>query len=144
MNEKELEITEVEKNFIGTVAKVYSAPQVTRADSAKLIQDIERRYEFERRRFSLLPKLVGVVTVTALCIALVLGKSVPQGDMNSDKESELIWSVLMLDSEDFVANFPDELDEEEFDEYVDELPEEYAALTMLIDADVLEPSEFVE
>ena len=144
MNEKDLEITEAERSFIGAVAKVYSAPEVTRADSANLIQDIERRHELERRGFPLLPKLVGLATVMALCIALLLGKSAPQSDMSSDLESELIWSVLMLDSEDFVADFSDDLDDEEFDEDVDELPEEYAALTMLIDADAREPSEFVE
>ena len=144
MNEKDLEITEAEKNFVSAVAKVYSAPEVTRADSAKLIQDIACRHKVERLGLPLLPKLVGVATVMALCIALVLGNSVPQVDMNSDQESELIWSVLMLDSEDFVADLSGDLDDEEFDEDVDELPEEYAALTMLIDADVPDTSEFVE
>jgi len=144
VNEKDLEITEAEKRLIGAVAQVYSAPEVTRADSVKLIQDIEHRHQLQRRGYQLFPKLVGVVTVMALCIALVWGRSAPQGDMKSEKELELIWSVLLLDTEDFAADLFDDVDEEEFEENVDEFPEEYAVLTMFIDADALEPSEFVE
>ena len=79
-----------------------------------------------------------------VCFALIWVTPASQDVQSTERESELIWSTLMLDGEDFTSDFADEFYEEEFEEDVDEFPEEYAVLTMIIDADASESLEFVE
>lgn len=144
MTEKNFQMTKDERNFIETIAKVYAGPEVTRTETAQLIQDIEQRNAVENKSFLSFSKFAGAAAMMVVCLALIWVTPASQDVQSTERESELIWSTLMLDGEDFTSDFADEFYEEEFEEDVDEFPEEYAVLTMIIAADASESLEFVE
>lgn len=144
MSREDIEISDKDKEFLGKIAQAYSSPQVSRADSIRLIQEVERRDEAEHKSFFTFTKLAGVAMTMMLCFALIWDKPASQQVIPPEVDSELIWSTLMLEDEDFSDDFSTDADEEIFEEDVDELPEEYAALTMIFDAEAQEQVDFVE